>query len=371
VNASRPTQALIDLSAVRHNVGVVRDKVGPHCRIAAVLKADGYGHGAVEVARTALDAGAVMLCVALPREGAELREHFPSVPILVFGPVFPDEAETIAGHDLTQTVEDEEILLHLDRAAARCGRTLKVHLMVDTGMGRVGLQPHEVVPFMQRAARHAHLGFEGVESHFATADDDPVFARQQLAVFLEIIARLEEAGIDPGVRHIANSAAVLSLPESHLDMVRPGIMLYGLRPAPHLGEQLRAAMTLVSRITKLKTVPDGTPVSYGSTYRARGPRSIATIPMGYADGYRRGLSNRFHVIVRGQRAPVAGRVCMDMFMADVTGIEGVSKGDEVLIFGRRAGDALPAEDMADALDTIPYEIVTGISRRVPRLYEEE
>jgi alanine racemase len=235
-------------------------------------------------------------------------------------------------------------------------------------MGRVGLQPEEVIPFMERAARRERIRFGGVCSHFATADGDRAFAERQLAAFLDVVGRLQERGFELGLRHMANSAAVLSLPESHLDMVRPGIMLYGLRPAPELGEGLKPVMTVVSRITKLKVVPDGTPVSYGSTYRSRGRRSIATIPMGYADGYRRGLSNRFHVIVRGKKAPVAGTVCMDMFMADVSDIEGVAKGDEVLIFGKRGDDLLPAEEMAEALGTINYEIVTGISPRVPRLY---
>jgi len=366
--ASRPTQAFIDLAALRHNFGVVREHVGPTCRIAAVVKADGYGHGAVEIARVALDAGGDMLCVAIPGEGAQLREHFPDAPILVFGPAFPADVETVVHHGLIQTVEDADILPHFEKVAALYGKAAAMHLKVDTGMGRVGLQPEDVIPFMERAARREHVRFEGVCSHFATAGADQAFARRQLEVFLDVVGRLQERGFEPGLRHIANSAAVLSLPESHLDMVRPGIMLYGLRPAPAMGEGLKPVMTVVSRITKLKVVPDGTPVSYGSTYRSRGRRSIATIPMGYADGYRRGLSNRFHVIVRGKKAPVAGMVCMDMFMADVSDIEGVAKGDEVLIFGKRGDDLLPAEEMAEALGTINYEIVTGVSARVPRIY---
>jgi len=364
----RPTQALIDLQALRHNVRVVRERVGPACKIAAVVKANGYGHGAVEVARAALDAGAEMLCVAIPAEGAELRQHFADTPVLVFGPAFPSDVETVVHHNLIQTVEDEGILPDFERVASLYGKVAAAHLKVDTGMGRVGLQPEEVLPFMERAARCKHVRFEGIMSHFATAGDDQAFARQQLRAFLDVARRLEERGFGMGMKHMANSAAVLSLPESHLDMVRPGIMLYGLRPTPHMGEELQPVMTVVSRVSKLKVVPDGTPVSYGSTYRCRGRRCIATIPMGYADGYRRGLSNRFHVLIRGKRAPVAGTVCMDMFMADVSEIEGVARGDEVLIFGRRGGDLLPAEEMAGALGTINYEIVTGISARVPRIY---
>jgi len=370
--SQRPTRALIDLAAIRHNVGIVRACVGPVCRIAAVVKADGYGHGAAEAALAALDAGAQMLCVAIPREGIELRERFPDVPILVFGPLFPAEAEGVVLHGLTQTVEDEDILQHLSAAARRCGREAVVHVNIDTGMGRIGVQPKEAVRFMQRAAGYDGLRFEGICSHFAASDDENLtFAGVQLSAFRDMVDELAQAGFRFKLRHMANSAAVLALPESHMDMVRPGIMLYGLRPAPHLGEDLAPAMTVLSRITKLKDVPPGTPISYGSTWRSPDRRRIATVPMGYADGYRRGLSNRFHVLVRGRPAFVVGRVCMDMFMVDVTEIEGVQRGDEVLIFGRSGPHYLPAEDMAEALDTIPYEVVTGISRRVPRVYGED
>ena len=349
----------------------MRERVGPACKIAVVVKANGYGHGSLEVSRAALEAGAERLCVALPSEGAELRGAFPSVPILVFGPVFPSEVETVVYHDLTQTVDDEEALAHLDSTAALYGQTAKIHIKVDTGMGRIGLRPGEVKAFAQRAASLRNVRIEGIYSHFATADDrDPTFAREQLAAFLEVAGELEDHGLGVEIRHMANSAAVLSLPESHLDMVRPGVMIYGLRPASHLGEKIRPAMTVVSRVAKLKVLPSGASVSYGRAYRCRGSRNIATIPMGYADGYRRGLSDRFYVLVRGQRAPVVGRICMDMFMVDVSEVAGVRKGDEVLIFGTRGDDHLPAEDMAEALGTIPYEIVTGIGPRVPRAYRK-
>ena len=265
-------------------------------------------------------------------------------------------------------MEDADILGHLERAAERYEKKVRVHLKIDTGMGRIGLQPVEAVPFMQHAAQYRHILYEGICSHFATADEDLAFAQRQFAVFVDVIAALEERGFEFELKHMANSAATLALPESHLDMVRPGIMIYGLRPAPFLGEGLRPAMTVMSRITKLKTVADGTPVSYGSTYRCHGTRTIATIPMGYADGYRRALSNCFRVIVRGEKAPIVGRICMDMFMVDVSDIQDVEKGDDVLIFGRRGEDFLPAEEMAEVLDTISYEVVTGISRRVPRFY---
>ena len=366
---SRPTRAIVDLDAVRHNVRIVRARVGPACRIAPVVKADGYGHGAAQVARAALDAGADMLCVALTQEAVALRRGLPDVPILVFGPIFPDEADTVVDHDLVQTVDDEAVLPHLDSAAARAGRRARLHLKVDTGMGRLGVQPDEALAFMRRAAGYRHLKVEGIYSHFATADGrDQAFARRQLALFREVVAELGRQGFSFDVAHMANSAAVLSMPESYLDMVRPGIMIYGLRPAPHLGEELRPAMAVVSRVTKLKLLPPHTPVSYGATWQADGPRRVATIPIGYADGYRRQLSSRFHVLIRGRKAPVVGRVCMDMIMVDVTDVEGVERGDDVLIFGRHGADVLPAEEMAEALGTIAYEVVTGIGQRVPRVY---
>ena len=365
----RPTQAFVDLDAIRHNLGIVRQCVGSTCRIAAVVKADGYGHGSVQVARAVLAAGAEALCVAIPCEAVELREHFPAVQIIVFNPVFPSEVETVVHYDLTQTVDDADILPHLDRAAALYGKEVQVHLKIDTGMARIGLRPGEAPGFARQVARCRHVRVRGVYSHFATADEgDQAFARQQLAAFQEAVDTLRAHGCEAEIRHMANSAAILSLPESHMDMVRPGIMIYGLRPAEHLGAGLRPAMTVMSRIAKLKMAPAGTAISYGGTWRCPGPRNIATIPMGYADGYRRGLSNRFYVLVGGTKAPVVGRVCMDMFMADVSEVAGVRKGDDVIIFGVRGKDHLPAEEMADVLETIPYEIVTGISGRVPRVY---
>lgn len=365
----RPTRAIVDLDAIRHNVGVVRRHVGPRCRIAAVVKADGYGHGALEVARAVLDAGSTMLCVALPEEGVALRQRFPDAPILVLGTILPSQAGTVANSGLTQTVDDDASLSRLDSAAALCGRPARVHLKIDTGMSRLGVEPEDAVRFMRRAREHRHIEVEGVYSHFATSEEpDQTFARRQLERFGATVAELEQDGFTFELTHMANSAAVLSIPESHLDMVRTGIILYGLRPAPHLGDDLRPAMTVVSQVTKLRTLPAGTPVSYGATYVTERARRIATIPMGYADGYRRGLSNRFHVLIRGQQAPVVGRVCMDMFMVDVSEVSGVEKGDEALILGKKGSDHLPAEEMAQTLHTIPYEVVTGITRRVPRTY---
>jgi alanine racemase len=360
---------VVNLEAVRHNIGIVRQRVGPQCHIAAVVKANGYGHGAVPVARACLEAGADMLCVTLTAQAAELRQQFPEARILVFSPLSPSEVQASVALDLTPTVEDLGTLELVDREAAARGKVVKVHLQVDTGMSRTGIRPEEAARFMRQAGQCRHVDFEGIYSHFASADsEDLTFARRQMALFNGVVAEIAGLGVEFHLRHMANSAAVLALPESHLDMVRPGVMIYGLKPAPHLGEGLEPAMTVLSHILKLKTVPAGTPVSYGCTYRCSRQQEIATVPMGYADGYRRGLSNRFHVVVRGQRAPVVGRVCMDMFMADVTDVPGVEQGDEVLILGKRDGQCVPAEDMAGRLGTINYEIVTGISRRIPRLY---
>jgi alanine racemase len=365
----RPTRATIHLDAIRHNVGVVRRRVGAACRIAAVVKADGYGHGAVEVSRAALEAGAEMLCVALPGEGAELRRHFPDVPVLVLGTCAREEAEAVVNFCLTQTVEDEAALDCLDRVAGLYDTRLRAHLKVDTGMSRIGVAPSEAAAFMRRATRCRHVEFEGVFSHFATADhQDLGFARQQLAVFREALDELARSGFEFQLRHMANSAGICTLPEAHFDMVRPGMMLYGLKPAPRVEAGLEPAMTLTSRIAKVKTVPAGTHVSYGRTYRCEQEHRIATVPAGYADGYSRALSNRFYAMVRGRRAPIVGRVCMDMFMADVSAIADARAGDEVLLLGKSGDDWVTAEAMAEARDTITQEIVVNVGPRVPRIY---
>ncbi len=365
----RPTRAVVDLSAIRHNLGLVRERVPEGCIVAAVVKGDGYGHGLLEVAGACLTAGAARLCVALPDEGVRLRHAWPGVPILVLTSVTPEEAPAIVSHDLTQTVGDLDILPVLDRLAEERGKSLDVHLKIDTGMTRLGVRPENAVEFMKRACACRHLRFEGVFSHLATADEyDLSFARKQLSVFLDTVADLAAAGFRFRLRHVANSAAVFTLPESHLDMVRPGMMLYGMRPAPQATLDQRPAMTLVSRLARVQSVPAGTTVSYGATFRCPRQMRIGTVPVGYSDGYPRALSNAFHVLVNGSRAPIVGRVCMNALMVDLTDVPEAGRGDPVLLFGADEQGSITIDEMAAAAGTIPQEILSCISHRVPRDY---
>jgi len=365
----RATRAVIDPDAIRHNLRLVRECVGPDCLIAAVVKADGYGHGLVESARACLDAGADRLCVALVDRAVELRRHLPTVPILVLLNLMPGEEGAVVEHDLTATVEDGGALAALQDEAARVGRRVKAHLKIDTGMSRIGVQPHEAVAFMERTRQCTHVEFEGVYSHFARSDEaDLSFAEEQLRRYLAAVDELGRRGFRFALRHMCNSAGVFTMLHAHLDMVRPGMMLYGMRPAPQVELPQRPAMTVLSRVAKVKTVPAGTYVSYGCTHRCTRETIIASIPIGYFDGYRRALSNRFYVRVRGEKAPVLGRVCMNMLMVDVTDVPGVRQGDDVLIFGESEGGRIPVDEMAEAAGTIPQEIVSCISRRVPRVY---
>lgn len=367
----RSTIAVVDLSAIGDSIRSIRDRIGRSRHLMAVVKADGYGHGAVPVARTALRHGADWLGVALPEEGVELREAGITARILVFGLIRPEEASKSANVGLDQAVASLPLIEALDQAGQEAGAPIHVHLKIDTGMGRIGVAPDEAVRFAQEIVRRPGIRLAGVFSHLATADhEDKSYARRQLSRFEEALAIIERAGIDPGVRHIANSAAILDLPESYYDLVRPGIMIYGLYPSPSVGRTipLRPAMEFRTRISAVKAVPSGTAISYGCTHVTTGERTvIATLPVGYADGYRRSLSDNAEVLVRGQRAPIVGTVCMDMCMIDVTSVPDVKVHDPVVLFGRNP----TADEIAKRLGTINYEVTCAVTKRVPRVYRAE
>jgi alanine racemase len=337
----------------------------------AVVKADGYGHGAVPVARTAVSSGAEWLGVALVEEGVKLRRAGLCVPILVLGAIVPEAAEEVVRHHLTVSVSTWELALALNQAARASGQKAGIHIKVDTGMARIGLAPRDVLPFVEQIVRLKHLFVEGIYSHFASADEagEPSTQRQ-LSEFKGVIAHLEARRVRIPLRHMANSAATIDLPESHLDMVRPGITIYGLYPSREVSHCLALvpAMALTTRVVFLKEVPEGTSVSYGRTFFTRRTSRIATLPIGYADGYPRQLSNQGAVLVRGRRAPVVGRVCMDMTMIDVTDIPDASVGDEVVLFGRQLGNEVSVDEIAEKSGTINYEITCRITKRVPRRY---
>lgn len=363
-----PVRAEVDLSALDHNIRQLKSLSS--ATFMAVVKADAYGHGAVPVAGQALRSGADRLAVARIGEAVALRQAGIGAPILVLGETPLDRAPALFAHDLSQTVYSLETARALSRMAKGYGRSLAVHLKVDTGMGRVGIGHEDpgAVAIAQTIAGLEGLVLEGVYTHFAAADSaDKGFARKQLERFQTYLKAI--AGLPVPFSHAANSAALMELPGSHLDMVRPGIALYGLYPSEEMdktGIALRPVMSLKARIVQVKSVPAGFTVSYGATHVTRQPTTIATVSVGYADGLNRRLSNQGHMLVHGRRVPIVGRICMDLTMLDLGNMAGVRPGDEAVIFGSQGEAVLGADEIATRLGTISYEVVSAITGRVPR-----
>ncbi|GAX89198.1 alanine racemase [Effusibacillus lacus] len=368
----RPTWAEIDLGHIAHNLREFRRILPEQTRIMAVVKADGYGHGAVPVAKQAIAAGAAFLGVATLEEAIELRKAGIDEPILVLGYVPPSAAREILRWNVRQTCFHMEMVEALAQEAVVAGTTARIHVKVDTGMGRLGLQAEEAADFVQAAGRLKGIEVEGVYSHFATADElDKAYAERQAARWKEFLSALGNRGIPVPLRHIANSAAAMELPDMAYDMVRIGISMYGLYPSQEVDRSrvnLRQALRLVTRIVHLKTLPRGAGVSYGAAKVEREQAVIATLPIGYADGFSRRLSGKAHVLVRGQRVPIIGRICMDQCMADVTDVEGVSVGDEVVLYGGQGESFISLDEIADLVGSISYEVVCGLGKRVTRKY---
>jgi alanine racemase len=367
----RPTVAEVSLGVLRENCREAVRVVGPAVGVIAVVKADGYGHGAVPAARAFLAGGAAALGVSTVAEGLEVRRAGITAPVVVLGGAFPGEEAAAVRHDLATAVWTLEAGRALAAAARAANRTAAVHLKVNTGMARLGCEPDQAPALGAALATELHLDVAGVFSHFASADAvDTAAARTQRGRFAATVDALAAVGVRPPQVHLANSAAVLSEPAAHFTMVRPGLMLYGYAPAPHLADRvsLAPAMRLRTAVAQTRRVPAGAGVGYGSTWVAERESTIATLPLGYADGYRRVASNRAAMQVRGRRAPVAGRVCMDHVMLDVTGVPGVVPGDAVTVFGP---EGPTADDVAGWCDTISYEVLTSIGKRVPRTYVEE
>jgi alanine racemase len=377
--------AEVDLNAIAHNVRELRRVVDPQARLMLAVKANGYGHGAVETAQTGLAAGADALGVARLHEAVELRQAGIDAPILVFGYTPPRQAHILIEYDLAQAFCHLETARSYSDAGVAAAKPIRLHLKVDTGMGRLGILAgafqgavseaapgHWTPEDLKRLAALSGIELEGVFTHFASSDSaDKAYTHRQMERFRLFLKDLDKAGLNPDIRHAANSGAIIDLPETHLDMVRAGISLYGLYPSAEVDTSridLRPAMTLKARIIHVKQVPAGFKVSYGMTYETPKPTVIATIPVGYADGFSRLLSNRGQMLVRGQRAPIVGRVCMDLTMLDVGHIPGVCLEDEVVIFGRQEGAEIPVEELAAQLNTINYEITSALTARVPRVY---
>ena len=362
----------IDLSNLEHNYRALRAMLPQGCRFLGVVKADAYGHGAVPVARRLETLGAEYLAVACLDEALELRQAGITTPILILGYTPVERADSLLGNGITQTVYDVDMARALSDAAAAAGKTLKIHVQAHTGMSRLGWLCGEedqsaAVEAIAQVCALPGLEAEGIYTHFANADGDEDYTMLQFTRFLDLLEALKDKGITFAIRHCAASAAALKFPCTHLDMVRPGIALYGHYPDPSCegldGPGLRPVMTLKTRVASVKTVPAGTTVSYGCTHVLDRETRLAALTIGYADGLPRLCSDKLEVLIGGQRAPVVGRICMDMCMADVTGLD-VAPGDEVEVFGEH----LPIEDVAALAGTIQYELLCAVSPRVHRAY---
>ena len=370
VSPGRPTIAEIDLKALAFNYRQIRKRTPKGVSILAVVKADAYGHGALPVSLKLEKMGVEYLGVAIPEEGVELRKGGVKAPILIFGGIFKGDAEVIIRYGLTPVVFDIESLKHLSKAAEKRKKKARVHIKVDTGMGRLGV-PFELFPaFLKDLRKYPDIEIEGLLSHFSMTDGEEVYTAYQWKKYQEGLAMAREMGISSRYLHMASSATLTTFPIFSGNLVRPGIMLYGSYPSPAIEKlvELRPVLTLKTRIHFLKSVSAGSRISYGGTFVTRRESLIATLPIGYADGYSTRLSNQGEVLIRGKRAPIVGRVCMDLIMADVTDIHGVSKGDEAILIGRQGEERITADEIAKKIGSIPYEVLCLIGKRVPRVY---
>lgn len=367
----RPTWAEVNLGNVAYNVKEFRSHIPGPTRLMAVVKADAYGHGAAEIARAALAAGADWLAVALVEEGIRLRQAGLAAPILILGYLPPESLSAVIQYRLTPGITDLSTLLMMEDEARRQRRRVGVHLKVDTGMGRLGPRGADSFDLVRRVLASTHLELEGVFTHFAAADEeDKSFTSAQLDKFKRIVETIKKEKPQV-IAHCANSAAAIELPEAYFDMVRIGISLYGLYPSQQVKRliTLKPAMSLHTSIAFVKEVPAGIPISYGRTFVTTRPSRIATLPLGYADGYLRTLSGKAEFLIQGQRVPQVGRICMDYCMADITDLPEAGVGEPVIVFGSQGQEHISADELARLTGTISYEILCAVSARVPRYYQ--
>ena len=369
----RVTRAEVDLSAIQYNINQVARKVGPNVRVLGVMKANAYGHGLVPAARAALNAGVSYMGVALADEGIELRQHT-STPILVFSPPFEDSLESYVRFDLDATITSVETAHALNAVARTAHKKARVQIEIDTGMGRIGFLPEVALDAVRAVANLDSLEIVGVYSHFATSDEtNKEFARRQLLAFKKIVAAVKDMGLTRILFHIANSGAILDMPDSYFDMVRPGIMTYGYYPSLETSESvdIRQALSLKSSVALIKTLKAGTSVSYGRRYFTKKDNRVAVIPIGYGDGFTRLLTGKASVLIKGKRYPIIGTITMDHVMIDVGGDYEVQHGDEVVLIGKSGEESISAWDLASSFGTIPYEVLCMLNNRVPRIYTNQ
>ncbi|MGQ9494056.1 MAG: alanine racemase [Anaerolineae bacterium] len=368
---NKPNWAEVDLDAIVHNTRAIKQWIGEKVELMAVVKGDGYGHGAVMVARSALQNGATRLATARVDEAIQLRQAGIAAPIFVLGYVPMEEMEAVVKWGIEAPIMHWDIANALSHLSRQRGTITPVHVKVDTGMGRFGLMPDEVTGFVEQLLTLPGLRFEGLYTQFATADEkDKSYTYQQFTIYKQVLQSLADKGISVPIRHVANSPTTLDLPEAHLDMVRCGTVIYGLYPSREVDHSipLKPALSLKSRVARLQTLPAGWGVSYGRTYIPAKPIRAALIPLGFGDGFRRALSNIGHVLIRGKRAPVIGRICMDQCIVDVSGIPQVERDDEVVLIGKQGEEEISADFIAETLHSIHYEVLTAIAARVPRVY---
>ena len=359
------------MNSIRENYEAIRERIGEGVKLCCVVKADGYGHGAVEVSKICLYNGADWLGIATCEEGAALRAANIPVPILILGYTVENRLETVIENRLTQAVFSYEMAELVSKTAVRMNKTAEVHIKIDTGMGRIGFLPNEEnLKTIDKIFSLPNIKVTGIFTHFSTADEtDKTFTKTQFERFLYMTEGLEKMGHKGLIRHCANSGAIIDLPEMQLDMVRAGIILYGMMPSTEVGDmKLMPAMSLKTHVSYVKEVDADTPIGYGRTFYTAKPSKIATIPIGYADGYSRQYSNRARVIVNGEYANIVGNVCMDQAMLDVTHIKDIKMGDEVTVMGISGDKCVSAEELAEISHTINYEIVCNVGKRVPRVY---
>ena len=368
----RPTFAEIDLGAIRYNLRLIRQITGPGINILGVVKADAYGHGMEEVSKALIKEKVEYLGVASLDEARYLRKIGIKSHIIVLGSILPEEAAGVLKFNVIQTVSSLELARALSKAASAGNKKIKVHIKIDTGMGRLGFWYEDAMNFVRKIYLLKNIIVEGIFTHFPSAEDDISFTQNQIRDFNALTEDLLNIGINIPIRHTSNSMALMNFREAHMNMVRPGLILYGLHPKDDLLKKidLRPALKLKTKIVHLKSVPAGRSISYGRTYVAGEDTRIAVIPVGYGDGYPRHLSNRADVLIKGKRAPVVGRICMDMTMVYAGHIKNVKVGDEVVLIGRQGKESIKAEELSRLIYTIPYEIVCNIGRRIPRIYKK-
>jgi alanine racemase len=367
-----PTWIEIGLDAIRHNLLQIRRLVSSDTVILAPVKANAYGHGILKISETLVDSGVGYLGVSTIDEAVCLRNNgFRKIPILMLGSVLDKAAGIIVENNITQAVSDLGLALAINRCAKIQGKRAKVHVKIDTGMGRIGAWHKDALHLIMAVSKMKNIEIEGVFSHFSSSDENKIITHRQIDNFLSLLVEAETAGICIKYKHIANSMAVIDYKRSHMNLIRPGLILYGLWPRSGLSSRrvrLKPALSLKSRIVFLKDVPPGRAISYGGTHTTKKHTLIATIPIGYGDGLNRRLSNKGHVIIRGKKAPIVGRVCMDQIMVDAGHIKNVKSGDAVTLIGKDGKEIITVEEIAGICDTIPYEITCWLDKRVPKKY---